>query len=195
MRRFYGPLTPERAQILNASLASNRLQIDPLRASDAEELFTALQDPALYQWISSTRPVSVEQLRTRYEARESRLSPHGEMAWLNWVLRSKQTHAVLGRMDAEVDDHNVAHNIGYVLISSAWGQGCATEAVQTVLRHFQNVGIHTVRATVTVGNHASARVLEKCGFRYTDTLLNNDTIRGALCDDLAYEWVSEPQRS
>ena len=43
-------------------------------------------------------------------------------------------------------------------------------------------------ATVTLGNEASYRVLEKSGFIRTRIIPENDTIRGVKHDEVEYLW-------
>jgi len=91
-----------------------------------------------------------------------------------------------GRVDVSVSAGGVATNVGYVLFPARWGAGYATEAVRAVVAHLEGCGVRELRATVTVGNEASCRVLERCGFRRTGVLRGNDTIRGVMVDDVAF---------
>jgi [ribosomal protein S5]-alanine N-acetyltransferase len=63
-------------------------------------------------------------------------------------------------------------NVGYVLAASHWGQGIMTEAVSAVLRFARQIQLRGVTGTCDPENHASARVLEKCGFAYVGRLRN-----------------------
>lgn len=179
-------VTPERARALNAPLASARLALEPLTAAHAEALFAPLQHAAIYAWISSQPPSTVAALRERWAGLEGRLSPDGEEAWLNWALRRAGDGAFVGRVDVSVSAGDVATNVGYVLFPAHWGAGYATEAVRAVVVHLEGCGVRELRATVTVGNDASCRVLARCGFRRTGVLRGNDTIRGVLVDDVAF---------
>jgi len=181
-------MDPAHACALNRPLASPRLALEPLTEAHAEELFVPLQASAIYEWIAVTAPVRVEDLRVRWAQLESRLSSDGAAACLNWVARRIEDGACVGKID--VDVHNdVATNIGYVLVPSAWGQGYATELVRTVVAHLAARGVARFVATVTAGNDASARVLSKAGFTNTRVLPDNDTIRGVKYDDHEYVYV------
>ncbi len=57
--------------------------------------------------------------------------------------------------------------IGYWIGEPYWGQGYATEAVQAVIDcAFARRGLPRLIGRCRVGNPASRRVLEKCGFQY-----------------------------
>ncbi len=61
--------------------------------------------------------------------------------------------------------------IGYVLAKDCWGQGLMPEAVQEVIRYlFQVEKLDFLIAGHFDRNTRSARVIEKCGFRYNKTL-------------------------
>lgn len=58
-------------------------------------------------------------------------------------------------------DQDDRREIGYWLGREFWGKGIATRAVQATL---ESIAIRPLFAHVAKGNHASRRVLEKCGF-------------------------------
>ncbi|WP_370073166.1 GNAT family N-acetyltransferase [Novosphingobium sp. THN1] len=57
--------------------------------------------------------------------------------------------------------------LGYWVAQAHWGRGFATEAVRSVLSLARTLGHHRVNARHFADNPASARVLEKAGFRPT----------------------------
>lgn len=58
--------------------------------------------------------------------------------------------------------------IGYVLSKAYWGQGLMPEAVQAVMGYlFETVKLDFILVGHFDWNRQSARVIEKCGFRYS----------------------------
>jgi hypothetical protein len=68
------------------TLETAALTLEPQRAQHAAEMFAVLSDPAIYEY-ENQPPASLEALRRRYAALESRRSPDGREQWLNWVIR------------------------------------------------------------------------------------------------------------
>ena len=67
---------------------------------------------------------------------------------------------------------SAAPEIGYWLGVPFWGQGYATEAARAVIDYaFEEFGAAELRAGARVVNTASRRVLEKCGFQWTNVEL------------------------
>lgn len=176
---------------LAAPIESPRLWLEPLRATHAAELFDGLQEPELYRWISMDKPESVEDLAAHWRMLEGRRSPDGQFAWPIWVLRRKADGRCLGRLDAEIDAQLNAPNLGYYLLRPAWGQGYASEAVQATTAALRERGVRRIVSTVTVGNQASARVLQKAGFVFDRILKDKDCIAGQMHDDEAYVWTAD----
>lgn len=174
------------AQQLCATLETPRLVLQQRRGSHADAAFGPLQDDAIYQWIAANKPHGVESLRKRWTQLESRLSPDGTQAWLAWAITTRADGALVGQVDAVVDDTLVCTNFGYYLFPHFWGRGLATEAVRAATNHLLQQGITRLIATVTVGNQASDRVLEKAGFSFTRVIPHNDTLRGVPVDDAEY---------
>ncbi len=177
---------------LNAPIATPRLRLEPLTAAHADAMFLPLQDDAIYRWISATAPSSVQALRERWARLESRVSPDGREAWLNWAVQRTSDGAYVGKIDVSIDDANTATNVGYIFFPAFWGQGLATEAVVAVVDHLIDMGITRLVATVTAGNAASARVLTKAGFAFSRVLPENDIIRGVAHDDEEYIRIAHP---
>ncbi len=163
-----------------------RLLLRPITGADADAAFGPMQDDAIYQWISMNKPRSAESLRANWTRLESRLSTDGADAWPVWAITTRSDGALVGEVDAVVDDQLVCTNLGYYLFPDFWGQGYATEAVRAIADHLVQQGIHRLVATVTAGNQASAQVLKKSGFSYTRILPDNDTLRGEPVDDEEY---------
>lgn len=169
---------------------TDRLVLEPLGERHADAFFGPLQDDGLYQWISMDKPSSVAWLREHWRGIENRLAPDLQTAWPTWAVRRKSDGVYLGRVDAEITLSMQASNVGYYLFSAHWGQGFATEAVQAATQHLISQGVHRLVATVTTGNTASERVLQKVGFTFTQVLVGNDTIRGEPVDDREYVLIA-----
>lgn len=174
------------AQQLCRPLQTLRQQLTPLMGSHADAAFGPMQDDAIYEWISMNKPRTVESLRANWTRLESRLSTDGADAWPVWAITRRSDGALIGEVDAVVDDNIVCTNLGYYLFPDFWGQGYATEAVRAIADHLVQQGVERLVATVTVGNMASAQVLKKAGFYFARIIPNNDTLRGVLVDDEEY---------
>jgi [ribosomal protein S5]-alanine N-acetyltransferase len=171
---------------LNTTLDSDRLYLVPLTAGHAQAMFSAMQDPLTYQWISSVPPASIPELEELWsELADRLLTPH-DVNYLNWAVQRKDDRQWIGTIDAAINDENIATNIGYVFFPPFWGQGYATEAVCLLSEHLAQAGILEQRAFVTFGNVASTKILEYAGFIKTRIIKDNDTVRDVLVDDIEY---------
>jgi [ribosomal protein S5]-alanine N-acetyltransferase len=87
----------------------------------------------------------------------------------------------------QTDVQRVSAEIGYWLGEAHWGKGIATDAVAAITRY----AIDTHRLTRLFGlvfdyNTASARVLEKCGYRFEARLPRSAIKDGKIIDQLQY---------
>ncbi len=180
----------DRAEILNSAFSTQRLVIEPLFSYHADLLFESMQNEKIYDWISSRPPESFDHLKLYWKKLESRLSQNKDEAWLNWVVRRASDGAYIGKLDADINIENIATNIGYLFFPDYWGNGYASESVIGLTKHLANNSITKMFATVTLGNEASYRVLEKSGYKRNRIIPDNDTIRGVKFDDVEYVWCS-----
>ena len=92
--------------------------------------------------------------------------------WLKRVNKGKfnlgifRGVSLIGGVGFSPKDNDV-FELGYWLGVEYWGQGYATEACKALLQYASTKTLHSkFRANVARENIASARVLEKIGFRY-----------------------------
>ena len=155
-----------------AGRCTARLLLRPLQAGDLAPLFKIQQDPvAMRHTYVATSPDAAAQRLRAWEAERLR------RGFAPWVVADRGTRAVLGWGGLGVDPFDPAWGpeVSYFLAPSAWGRGLATELVaSTMSLAFDKLALPAVSAFAMADNHASLRVLEKCGFEF-------------LCDEPALE--------
>ena len=177
-----------------AVLETGRLRLEPLRVRHARELFPLYQDARIYRYIPQDPPASVEALEERCRLLEGRLSGDGREVWLNWVVRSKDTKRVLGRIEATVREDATA-GIAYELSPLFWGAGYATEGCARVLDLlFGAYAVDEVNALVDTRNSSSIRLLERLGFTRTGRRDRADFFKGGFSDEFSYRLlITDPR--
>lgn len=77
--------------------------------------------------------------------------------------------------------------MGYWLGVEYWGRGIVSGAVKTLTRYaFKELKLRRIYAKVFVVNKASARVLEKAGYKYEGRLVKDAVKHGRPVDGLLY---------
>ncbi len=102
-------------------------------------------------------------------------------------------HAVGGiGLHPQGDVHRRAMEIGYWLGEPYWGRGIVTEAVRALTSYaFETFDVARVYAYVYEWNPASARVLEKAGYRFEGRLRKAVTKEGTTMDMLVYGFTED----
>jgi len=153
-------------------LTTKRLQLEPLAAAHASELFEPLRDERLYRYYAGQPPESIEELRVRFALLVKRRSPDGTEKWLNWVVRL-QDGTVVGRMQATIRARYTL--IGYDIFVPYWRKGYGKEAVRAMLEFLESeCRVRRVHAIVDSENIASIRLLESLGFNRAFTAPSDD---------------------
>ncbi|STO06926.1 GNAT family N-acetyltransferase [Exiguobacterium aurantiacum] len=116
-----------------------------------------------------------------------------------WAITLKETDEVIGtiglhdrRPDPNIQ-HEAQREIGYVLNPTYWGQGYIPEAVRAMLRHgFEDLGLERIWCGHFDFNDQSRRVVEKCGFVFSFTTLQQLTrLDGRTVASLVYVITKE----
>jgi len=164
-------------------MTTSRLLLRPIRQSDLVHFHALRTQIEVMKW-TSTAKIDVDQ-----EARQvwmDRYLPPNDATTFNFAVEELAIHGkaigVLGCHIAEPPE------VGYMLNQEAWGNGYATEALQRWLQAWwelpraevstdegapdaENVENdifvpEVLMADINGDNHASARILAKCGFRH-----------------------------
>jgi RimJ/RimL family protein N-acetyltransferase len=144
------------------ALRASSFLLEPQVAAHAPEMFAVLGDPAIYEF-ENEPPQSLEWLAARYAKLESRQSPDGTQAWLNWVIRLASGR-LAGYVQATVLRDGVAL-VAYELASAYWRQGIGSTAVAAMLEELRlRYAAKLFVAVLKARNHRSSGLLRKLGF-------------------------------
>jgi RimJ/RimL family protein N-acetyltransferase len=103
------------------------------------------------------------------------------------ILDRERGHVLGGIGLDRFDWTNRSAEIGYWIARRFWGHGLATEAVASATRTaFRDLKLHRIVARVLAHNAASARVLEKAGFRLEGRQRHAHRDRRGWVDELGY---------
>jgi RimJ/RimL family protein N-acetyltransferase len=147
------------------TLASSRLTLNTVEASDAERVFELCQDPEIQRWVPVPSPYSIsdaEFFATSYVA-------HGlaSGSFSTWAIRRSETTALLGTIEVRADSARRSASIGCWLGAPSRRGGMMTEALCAVISHaFSPAGmaLHQLRWEALEGNLASERLAARLGF-------------------------------
>ena len=162
---------------MNLDLLTSRLLLRPLKLDDAAlgiEMFT---DPEVVRYVGGL--LSADKIRSEMPNYVKRCGGGCVGIWcaIDRTTSEKIGTGALLPMPIEENDTNwdlvkgpdipdCEIEVGYILKSSAWGKGYATEICTRLLAFaFEETPLPDVVACIDDDNHKSRHVLAKCGFR------------------------------
>lgn len=143
------------------NLTTSRLTCTPLQETDWPFFWSLYQDPEVMRFVTDN--VSEAEVREAFEPRLKAWSPGAEH-WLCLVVRDRESQQPLGLTGFIQREPQIAET-GFIFAAAAQGKGYAGESLRALCDYaFTAGGIRRLTATVTAGNQASRRLLEKVGF-------------------------------
>lgn len=164
-------------------IRSDRLTYRPLTTADWPFFLALNQDRNVMQHISDER--SAMEIRT--QSFEPRLQPwrKGCHHWLCLVMRETGSDVPVG-VTGFIDRGADIAEVGFILAAAFHGKGLGSASLRDIARFaFNEQGYRKLTATVTAGNEASRRTLQRVGFHQEGTLRQNYFLQGRWQDD----WV------
>ncbi|MEQ1746865.1 MAG: GNAT family N-acetyltransferase [Saprospiraceae bacterium] len=149
-------------------LQTSRLNLRPLTMSDFDYYYAVQGNAELMRYIRKpeTDPGIVRE-RIEFFEKYAAENPGLGAFVAEWKAGGEGPVASCVLRHAEYHPEN-DFELGYLVQRAHWGQGLASEIVTALVSYaFEHFGVPKVTAFADPDNHASHRVLEKCGFRHT----------------------------
>jgi aminoglycoside 6'-N-acetyltransferase len=155
------------------------------RPEDADALADYRSDPRNARYQSWTTPVTRDEAVAL--AAHFRAGDPAEPGWFQYAVEARDTGTIIGDVGVDRHANGMQAEIGFTLARDWHGRGYASEAVTRVLDHlFFDLGLHRVSAECDARNVASARLLERLGFRREGLRRSHTWIKGEWTDDLLF---------
>lgn len=142
-------------------IATPRLRCESLSETDWPFFLALQQDAQVMRYVYDSK--SESEIRVLFESRLPVWTP-GAAHWLCLVVRENATGQPLG-VTGYIHREPDCAEVGFLFAPAAQGKGFGTESLRAVCDFAFGTGeIRRLTATVTAGNQASRKTLEKTGF-------------------------------
>jgi RimJ/RimL family protein N-acetyltransferase len=177
-------------------LRTDRLLLRPLRPADADALFAIHADPEFARFWSS--PPWTERAQAEALIAQDALDlASGEHLRLG--IERREDGVLLGSCTLfKIHATNRRAELGYGLGPAHWGGGYAQEAVRALLDFgfaADGLNLHRVEADIDPDNQASARLLQRLGFRLEGRLRERWIVGGVVSDSAMYGLLQREWRA
>ncbi|GAC1402416.1 MAG: hypothetical protein NVSMB64_02220 [Candidatus Velthaea sp.] len=176
------------------TLYTARLELDPVDAKNARELWRILGAPDLRRFQDIPR-IRAEEFERQVRSRPKVLRP-GIAGRFEWLVREGDPSVPIGWISLRINDRSPSvGELGYSLIETARGKGYAAESLSAIIDEtFRETELGELQACCVPENGASRCVLDRTGFREERLLRSGAMIRGRHVDVLLYalqrgEWT------
>ena len=155
------------AQIM---IAKSEVSIRPLQLSDAESVQRYASDERVAQMTTIPHPYPPDGGET-FVKKAVEEHANGEAFYFGILADGE----LIGALDLRsIDRETRSLECGYAIAASHWEKGITTKALSLALRYaFSDLEMDIVRSSCLSRNPASARVLEKNGFRETGEFVSD----------------------
>lgn len=161
-------------------LMTSRLSCSSLQEQDWPFFLALQQHPEVMRYVAEDRPVAA--IREAFDSRLTPWSP-GSPHWLCLVVRDAASQALLG-VTGYIHREADCAEVGFLFAPEAQGKGYGFESLKALCDYaFHQGGIRRLTATVTAGNIASRRLLEKAHFRLEGELRESYYLSGRWQND------------
>jgi RimJ/RimL family protein N-acetyltransferase len=176
-------------------LHTPRLVLRPFQAADAEPFAAYRADPEVARYQSWDASYTIFDAIV-FMADLARAVPGKPGEWYQVAIEERATGVLVGDCAFCVlaeDDRQA--EIGFTVARPYQGQGLAGEAVGRLLEAlFMEFNLHRIRAICDVENHASAKLLERLGFRREGHFVEHVWFKGQWASEyffalLRHEWA------
>lgn len=170
---------------LPAVLRSARLTLRPFTQGDAAPLFRVFSDEQVVRFWSVGAWTDIAQAEQMIA---EAFAAYREGSLCRYAIALRDTDELIGICNLRgFFAQNRRCELGYALGSAHWGRGYAFEALEALLGHaFSALDMNRIEADIDPRNAASARLLEKLGFRQEGYMPERWIVHGEKADTAFY---------
>lgn len=168
-------------------MVAQRMYIRRCRASDAPAILAIRAHPVTRRFQPMT-PGTLDRLEQILAERGSLPLTPSQSSKVQWTIMVDETPVGWISLDITHRKHHIA-SLGYAVDPHWHGRGLATTAIREVVSigfDRQSLAIERLEAVAAVGNVASRRVLEKCGFAFEGVARGYLIVSGERVDHARY---------
>jgi RimJ/RimL family protein N-acetyltransferase len=148
---------------VGGTMASSRLDIEPLAIGHAERMYEGFADRRLYEWVDAAPPASLSELVARFAGVMNPYARPGEL-WLNWAIVRREDGAAVGVVEVTLRDDRIAYLACYVFPRYT-RQGYGREACAAAIAHlWRAYDAQEVRIEMDYRNVPARCLAESLGF-------------------------------
>lgn len=167
-----------------------RVSLRPATPRDADQLRRWRAEPTVRRF-QPLNDLSTAQLRNDVAAQRMADLYRGRGEKFQWIVDVEEAPAGWLTLVVSNWEHGLAE-VGYALATAYQGRGLMVRALETLLSDlFAHTPLERIEARCAVDNHASRRVLEKCGFTREGHLRSYFRLHGRRVDNLLYAVLRE----
>lgn len=163
-------------------IETERLILRELQKGDLQAWFEMDSDPTVHKYLGNQPVNKMEQIENAFQSIQQQYAENGIGRWATIEKSSGNFIGWSGLkfIREEENNHINFYDVGYRLHPKYWGKGYATESGKAALQYgFGTMNLNEIIGIANEENKASRRALEKCGLKFVEQFIWEDSI---LCD-------------
>lgn len=171
-------------------IETERIILDRLNNKDIQEVFELRSNPEIMKFIPRPLAKNHEDALEHIKIINDKIEDN---TGINWSIRLKENPKLLGIIGFyRLQPENYRAEIGYMLSADYHGKGIIPEAVNRLIKFgFEDLKLHSIEAVIDPENHASEKVLQKCGFVKEAHLKESEFWEGKFLDKVIYSLLEK----
>jgi len=150
-------------------LETERLVVRRLTAADAPFILQLVNEPSWLQYIGDKGVRTLEDARNYID--KGPIEMYGRLGFGLYLVELKASGEPIGMCGLIKRESLEDVDVGYAFLPRFWARGYAFESASAVVSYGKYaLGLSRIVAITSKENHASAKVLEKLGFRFERAL-------------------------
>lgn len=176
-------------------IRTTRLLLRQQTDNDVEDFFYMRSNPRLMQYIPRPLHQSSNDTLQHIRLLNDNITAGNS---INWVITLQENPgSVIGTIGyVRIQKENFRGEVGYILNDHFHGKGIMHEALEAVLDYgFNGMQLHSAEAVIDPANTASAKVLEKSGFKQEGFFREDCFYNGVFLDSAMYGLLDRDWRA